>query len=104
MTAYMRIAAVIVAGASLFGCATTADNAKSKPAVSAAAQDPNCLTDTGSRIAVGPATGAAGGASAGVPKCRGYGRSYSSTDIDRTGQINAADALGLLDPAITVHR
>jgi hypothetical protein len=91
MTAYMRIAAIIVAGATLFGCATTADNAKSKPAVSAAAQDPTCLTDTGSRI---PSP----------PKCRGIGQSYSSTDIDRTGQTNAADALRLLDPAITVHR
>jgi hypothetical protein len=92
MKAYMRIAIVIVAGATLFGCATTADNAKSKPAVSAAAQDPTCLTDTGSRVVPVP------------PKCRGIGQSYSSTDIDRTGQTNAADALRLLDPAITVHR
>ncbi len=58
MTAYMRIAVVILAGAALFGCATTAENAKSKPAVTAAAQDPTCLTDTGSRIA-------------GTSKCRG---------------------------------
>jgi len=100
MKTYMRIAVVIAAGASLLGCATTADNAKSKPAVSAAAQDPNCLTDTGSRIAPGPAAGTAPGAS----KCRGYGRSYSSTDIDQTGQTTAAGALGQLDPAITVHR
>ena len=92
MKTYMRIAVVIAAGATLFGCATTADNAKSKPAVSAAAQDPSCLTDTGSRIAPG------------TSKCRGYGRSYSSTDIDQTGQTTAAGALGQLDPAITVHR
>ena len=93
MTSYMRIAAIVLAGATLFGCATTADNAKSKPAVSAAANtDPSCLTDTGSRITPAP------------PKCRGIGQSYSSTDIDRTGQTNAADALRLLDPAITVHR
>jgi hypothetical protein len=91
MTPYVRIAVVIVAGVSLFGCATTADNAKSKPAVSAAAKDPTCLTDTGSRIA-------------GNSKCRGYGRAYSSADIDRTGQTSAADALALLDPAVTVHR
>ena len=58
---------------------------------SAAAQDPACLTDTGSRIA-------------GNSKCRGFGRSYSSTDIDRTGQTSAADALALLDPSITVHK
>lgn len=91
MTPYVRIAVVIVAGVSSFGCATTADNAKSKPAVSAAAKDPTCLTDTGSRIA-------------GNSKCRGYGRAYSSADIDRTGQTSAADALALLDPAVTVHR
>lgn len=91
MTPYMRIAVVIVAGVSLFGCTTTADNAKSKPAVSAAAKDPTCLTETGSRIA-------------GNSKCRGFGRAYSSEDIDRTGKTSAADALALLDPSITVHR
>jgi hypothetical protein len=91
MTAYLRIALVIAAGAIVLGCATTAENAKSKSAASAAAQDPTCLTDTGSRIA-------------GNSKCRGVGRSYSSTDIDRTGQTSAADALALLDPALTVHR
>jgi hypothetical protein len=92
MTLYMRIAVVIVAGVSMLGCATTTENAKSKPAVSAAsAKDPTCLTDTGSRIA-------------GNSKCRGFGRAYSSTDIDRTGQTSAADALALLDPSVTVHR
>jgi len=92
MTAYMRIAVLIVAGAALFGCATTAENAKPKPAVTAATvKDPLCLTDTGSRIP-------------GNSKCRGIGRAYSSEDIDRTGQTSAADALAILDPSITVHR
>jgi hypothetical protein len=91
MAPYMRIAVVIIAGVSLFGCATTADNPKAKPAVSAEAKDPTCLTETGSRIA-------------GTSKCRGFGRAYSSQDIDRTGQTSAADALALLDPSITVHR
>jgi hypothetical protein len=91
MTAYMRIAIVIVAGATLFGCATTAENATPKPAATAAAKDPNCLTDTGSRLS-------------GASKCRGYGRSYSGDDIDRTGQTSAGDALALMDPSITVHR
>jgi hypothetical protein len=91
MRAYMRIAVVIVAGATLFGCATTADNAKPKPAVAAVTKDPTCLTDTGSRI-TGPS------------KCRGYGRAYSNDDIERTGQTSAADALALLDPSVTVHR
>jgi hypothetical protein len=93
MTAYMRTAVVILAGAALFGCATTAENTKSKPAATAATvKDPNCLTETGGRIA---ATGTA--------KCRGYGRAYSSSDIDTTGKTNAGDALAQLDPAITVH-
>jgi hypothetical protein len=91
MTPYMRMAVLIVAGVSLFGCATTADHAQSKPAVAVTAKDPTCLTETGSRIA-------------GTSKCRGYGRAYSSEDIDRTGQNSAADALALLDPSITVHR
>ena len=87
MIAYTRIAMVALAGAALFGCASTAQNAK--PNSAAAAQDPACLTDTGSRVT--------------DTKCRGYGSSYSSTDIDRTGKLSAADALATLDPAVTVH-
>jgi hypothetical protein len=84
--------AAIVALA-LCGCATTAENAKPKVAPAAAlSQDPNCLTETGSRIA------------AGKPNCTAFGRSYSSTDIERTGATTAADALGKLDPSVTVHR
>jgi hypothetical protein len=90
MTAHMRIALVIVAGATLLGCASTAQNAK--PASSAAAVDPTCLTDTGSRIAA-----------SGTAKCRGVGRSYSNQDLDRTGYTSTADALAALDPAVTVH-
>jgi len=90
MAAYMRIAGLVVAGVSLFGCASTAPNAKTNPATAAVVKDPTCLTETGSRV---PGS-----------KCRGYGRSYSNEDIDRTGQTNAADALGLLDPSITVHK
>jgi hypothetical protein len=91
MRATIRIAAVIVSGLVLFGCAATPQN-PSKPAATAATQDSNCLTETGSRI---PSHKAG---------CRGYGRSYSSEDIDRTGSTNAGDALSLLDPSITVHR
>jgi hypothetical protein len=90
MTAYMRIAGAIVAGVALFGCATTTPNAKAKPATAAAVKDPTCLTETGSRV---PGS-----------KCRGYGRSYSNEDIERTGQTSAGDALSLLDPSITVHK
>jgi hypothetical protein len=91
MAAYMRIAGLIVASVILFGCATTAENGKLKPAT-ANTQDPSCLTETGSRIAAGP------------NKCRGIGRSYSNDDVQRTGSTSAADALGLLDSSVTVHR
>ena len=93
MSATMRNVGIVVAGLVLFGCAATPQNPNSKPAASAAAmKDPNCLTDTGSHIASGKS------------KCRGYGRSYSNDDIERTGQTSAGDALSLLDPSIIVHR
>ena len=90
MNATIRIAGVIASGLVLFGCAATSPN--TKPAASAAVKDPSCLTDTGDLVA------------AGKPACRGYGRSYSKGDIDRTGATQAGDALALLDPSITVHR
>jgi hypothetical protein len=90
MSATIRIAAAIVSGLVLFGCAATPQT--SKPAASAAMKNPNCLTETGSRVSADKAA------------CRGYGRSYSHEDIDRTGLTNAGDALALLDPSITVHR
>jgi hypothetical protein len=31
------------------------------------------------------------------------GRTYSQTDVERTGQTNVGDALQMLDPSITVH-
>jgi hypothetical protein len=89
MSATMRIAGAIISGLVLFGCAATP---QSKPAATAAMNDPNCLTETGSRVSAGKAA------------CRGFGRSYSHDDIDRTGLTNAADALATLDPSITVHR
>jgi hypothetical protein len=88
----MRMVAAVVAGLALCGCATTAENAKPKPAVAGVSRNPNCLTETGSRI------------TAGKPDCMAVGRAYSSTDIQSTGATTAADALGKLDPSITVHR
>jgi hypothetical protein len=57
----------------------------------ALAEDPACLTQTGSRIA------------ASNGNCTAIGRSYSSDDISRTGATTAAGALPLLDPSLTVH-
>jgi len=83
----IRIAGVMVAGLVLYGCATTSQ----KPAATAA-KDPNCFTDTGSRLP------------AGKPTCNGFGRSYSEEDIRRTGSATVGRALALLDPSITVSR
>lgn len=35
--------------------------------------------------------------------CVGPGRTYTQTDIDRTGQTDAGNALRLLDPTVSVH-
>jgi hypothetical protein len=86
MTVYMRLAGVMIAGIALFSCTTT-----KPPASAAAANDPSCLTDTGSRVSLGPG------------QCRGVGRSYSGQDIQRTGATSAADALSLLDSSVTVR-
>jgi hypothetical protein len=86
----MRFLSAAAAGLMLFGCAATPQNPNSKPAT-AALKDPNCLPDTGSLIAS-------------KSGCRGYGRSYSYQDMYRTGAYQAADALVLLDPSITIHR
>jgi len=91
MAIYTRIAAAIAASLIAAGCATIADNTKAKPeAHTAAAENPGCLTETGSRISV-------------KGECRGPGRAYTTDDINRTGATTAGDALRLLDPTITVH-
>jgi hypothetical protein len=91
MTANVCILGTFVAGLVLAGCAATAGNTKAGAERSAAVRtDPTCLTETGNPAASGA--------------CRGYGRSYSSDDIRRTGATTVGDALPLLDPSITVHR
>ncbi len=77
MAIYTRIAAAIAAGMIFAGCTTIADDTKAKPdRHAAAAENPSCLAETGSRISV-------------KGKCRGTGRSYTDDDIR--------------DPSITVH-
>ena len=92
MSTTLRIAGIIVSGLVLFGCAATSQNVNSKPPASAAMKNPNCLTETGSRIPSGKSG------------CRGFGSSYSHDEIDRTGKTSAGDALAILDPSVTVHR
>jgi hypothetical protein len=93
MITYLRVTGAIAAFLVLAACAATTENVKPKAGASeAVAQNPGCLSQTGSRI---PASDA---------NCSAIGRSYSSDDINRTGSTTAGDALRLLDPSITVHR
>lgn len=75
----------LLAGLSICGCATT-----NSPPKNTAAVPPTCLTSTGSRIPASPG------------HCSAWGRTYSQTDIDRTGRTTVAGALGLLDPSVTI--
>ena len=91
MTTYLRVTSAIATVVILAACAAT--NEKPKAAASGSiAQNPACLTQTGSRIAGNNAN------------CSAIGRSYSSDDINRTGATSADEALRLLDPSVTVHR
>jgi len=79
-----------VVSASALGCSATP---QPRPVTQAAATSPRCsLASTGSHL---PAKSNECGASP--------GRTYSEEDIQRTGQTNVGDALGMLDPSITVH-
>jgi hypothetical protein len=91
MAIHTRVIAAFAAGLLLVSAAAIADDAAPQPQKrSPAAQNPNCLTHTASRI---DAKG----------KCLGTGRSYSGEDLKRTGKSTVAGALPLLDPSITVH-
>lgn len=56
--------------------------------------DRYCLRETGSRIV-------ARQNAKGQKRCNAMaGRAYTREDLDRTGQVNIADALRMLDPAV----
>jgi hypothetical protein len=91
MAIHTCIVAAVAAGLILASSTAIGDDATPRPEKSAAAaENPSCLTHTGSRIG-------------GKGKCRGTGRSYTSDDLKRTGKTTVAGALALLDPSITVH-
>jgi hypothetical protein len=93
MKTYLRLASAIVTVHVLAACAaTTADVKPKAEAAGTVAQNPACLTQTGSRITSNNAN------------CAAIGRSYSSDDIYRTGSTTAGEALRLLDPSLTVNR
>jgi hypothetical protein len=93
MITYLRAATAIGSVLVLAACAATTADVKSKGGASGAvAQNPACLSQTGSRI------------NATDSYCSSIGRYYSREDINRTGATTAGEALTLLDPSITVHR
>jgi hypothetical protein len=76
----------------LTACATTPNaNRAASLGGQAGSQDPSCLHDTGSRIADPN------------QRCRGFGRSYSSQQIEETGATTVGEALRLLDPSVQVR-
>jgi hypothetical protein len=92
MTTHIHIAGAILAGIALCGCAATTGNSNSKPtSATTIADSPNCLTDRDSRVP------------GGNDNICAAGRSYSNTEIVRTGRTNPGDALAALDPSVTVH-
>jgi hypothetical protein len=89
MTAYLRPIGAVGLLLILAGCAASGT---SKPATEPPlAQNAKCMPQSGTRIA------------AQEPDYSIVGRCYSRTDIERTGATTAADALPLLDPAITIQ-
>jgi hypothetical protein len=90
MTTHLRVVSAIATALVLAACAATAPNVKPN-ATSAVAQNPACVTQTGSRIAGNSAN------------CAAFGRSYSRDDIDKTGKVDLGDALQTLDPSITIR-
>jgi hypothetical protein len=91
MTTHQRVVCAIVTALVLAACAATTPNVKPNTASAAAAQNPACLTQTGSRIVGDRAD------------CMAFGRSYSRDEIDTTGKVNLGDALQNLDPSISVR-
>ena len=91
MTTHLRVVSAIATALVLAACAATTPNVKPNATSAAAADNPACLNQTGSRI-----PGDRG-------DCLAFGRSYSAGDIGGTGKVEVGDALQLLDPSITIH-
>ena len=91
-------------GANANAQATTDANADARLDANAPPQiDRNCLRQTGSRIVanVNATRSASDRSDKRGQRCvAANGRVYSREDIDRTGEVNIADALRKLDPAI----
>jgi hypothetical protein len=87
-----RLTAAIAAGLILASSAAMGDDSKPKTDTpTAAADNPSCVSQTGSMISA-------------KGKCRGNGHSYTKDDINRTGKTTLAGALSVLDPSISIRR
>ena len=69
------------------GCASTPET--KAPATAAAKAPAGCVPETASRIPAKDST------------CAGFGHTWTGEDIQRTGQIDTAQALRMLDPSIS---
>ncbi len=90
MATYIRVISTIASMLILAACAATSPKVK-PTAVGAAARNPACLNQTGSRIAVNGAN------------CSEMGLSISSDDVSRNGAVTAAEALRVNDPSIRIN-
>ena len=80
-----------VVSASALGCSSTPQPRPDATRTATTAAAP-CSLPTASRIPQKP------------DECSpSPGRTYSQTDVERTGQTDVGDALQMLDPSITVH-
>jgi hypothetical protein len=91
MFIHPRVLSALAIGLILAGCATTGGNVPPPAGSSTMAQNPACLSQTGSRI---PSS---------ASDCVNPGRSYSHDDVNSTGATTAGGALQILDPSVTVH-
>jgi hypothetical protein len=92
MDTYIRVISAIASILILAACAATAPKVKPTAAgVGAAARNPACLTQTGSRIAVNGAN------------CSEIGLSISSDDVSRNGATTAGEVLRFNVPFATIN-
>jgi hypothetical protein len=89
---YLRTTSAIALLFVLVACAANTSDVKPNAAAPGAfAQNPACLTQTGSLI---PDKNG---------NCAAFGRSYSKDDIDRTGSTTLGEALERMDSSVTVR-
>jgi hypothetical protein len=82
----------LVLGACLAAAVAACATPPPKPPPTAAAKAaPGCVPETASRIPVKDSA------------CAGFGRTWTGTDLQRTGQQDVGQALKMLDPSITVQ-